>query len=85
LSITAVLARFNREELLDPARTQSFSFWVSDLTPLSKLAHLQLLNLTSTPVADLTPLSGLKDVTIWLDTDQQVTVPNELEMWVHRR
>ena len=57
---------------------------VSDLTPLAGLTSLQELWLCNAQVSDLTPLVGLKDVTIYLDKDQQVTVPKELEKRVRR-
>ena len=52
---------------------------VSDITPLRDLTQLQLLYLYSTQVSDLSPLTGMKSVTIFLDENQQVTIPEELK------
>ena len=45
---------------------------------------LRMLDLRGRPVTDLSPLVGMKKVTIYLNKSQQVTVPKELEGQVVR-
>ena len=53
---------------------------VADIEPLSDLTQLQWLNLTGTLVTDLSPLVKMKNVTIYVYENQQVTIPEELSV-----
>jgi len=57
---------------------------VSDLSPLAGMTRMRVLHLQGTQVKDLSPLVGMKEVTVYLDKDQEVDVPKELEGRVHR-
>ena len=52
---------------------------VSDLEPLRELTQLRELELRGTPVSDLSPLVKMKGVWLYLDKEQQLTVPEKLK------
>ncbi len=56
---------------------------IDDIAPLGQIYSLESVGLRKTLVTDLAPLAGLR-ADIYLDEDQQVTVPAESELWIVR-
>ena len=59
--------------------------WLRNLIGVDYFSDVRVLYLGDTQVTDLSPLVKMKGVWIYLDEDQQVTVPEELKDRVRRR